>query len=175
MPILLAVIGALGAAAFWYYRLRDVGHAAGEIVDVAQRARGAYRRKKFRNKAESSPIEAVEDPAAAAVAMLIGLASERGSLSIPAEEAIKAEMQHVMGLPNIVETFTFAKWVAGHATDPNTLSLKFSKLWLAALEPSQREDIYEMARRVIEADGEPTVSQTGSLRTLRDRLGLTRS
>lgn len=175
MPALLAVLGALGAAIFWYYRLRDMGHAAGEVVDAAQRMRGSYRRKRFRMKAERSPIEAVDDPAAAAVAMLIGLANERGELSIAAQEAIKAEMEHVMGLTNIVETFTFARWVAGHATDPNTLSLKFSKLWIASLEPSQLEDIYEMAKRVIEADGEPTQGQIGALRALRDRLGLTRS
>lgn len=175
MPVFLAIIGALGAAAFWYYRLRDVGHVAGEVVDAAQRMRGAYRRKRFRKKAESSPVEAVDDPAAAAVAMLIGLAVERGELSVAAEEAIKAEMQHVMGVPSIAETFTFARWVAGHVTDPNTLSLKFSKLWIAQLDEAQRQDVYDMARRVVEADGEPTAGQIGALRALRDRLGLTRT
>lgn len=175
MPVLLALLGALGAAAFWYYRLRDVGRAAGEVVDAAQRARGAYRRKQFRQKAESSAIDAVDDPAAAAVAMLIGLASERGSLSRAAEEAIKAEMRHVMGLPNIVETFTFAKWVADHAMDPNTLSLKFAKLWVSRLDEAQRADVYAMAGRVVAADGAPTHGQIGALKALRDRLGLTRT
>ncbi len=175
MPILLAVLGALGAAAFWYYRLRDVGNAAGEVVDAAQRMRGAYRRKAFRKKAESSAIEAVDDPVAAAAAMLISLAHERGELSIAAEEAIKAEMQYVMGVPNIAETYTFARWVAGHTDDPNTLSLKFAKLWLARLDEVQRQDIYDMAKRVSEADGEPTFVQIGALKALRDRLGLTRT
>ncbi|MCG7393692.1 hypothetical protein MHY87_12310 [Microvirga sp. ACRRW] len=175
MPILLAVLGVLGAAAFWYYRLRDVGNAAGEVVDAAQRVRGTYRRKAFRKKAESSAIEAVDDPAAAAVAMLIGLAQERGELSIAAEEAIKAEMQHVMGVANIAETYTFAQWVAGHADDSNTLSLKFAKLWLAKLDESQRQDVYDMAKRVSEAEGEPTLGQIGALKALRDRLGLTRT
>lgn len=175
MPVLLAIVGALGAAAFWYYRLRDVGHVAGELVDAAQRARGAYRRKQFRTRAESSPIAAVDDPAVAVVALLIGLASERGELTIAAEETIKAEMQYVMGMPQIVETFTFAKWVAGHATDPNTLSLRFAKLWIARLDETQRADVYDMAKRVTEADGEPTPGQTGALKALRDRLGLTRT
>jgi uncharacterized tellurite resistance protein B-like protein len=137
--------------------------------------RGAYRRKRFRHKAESSPIEAVDDPAAAAVALLIGLAGERGGISQAAEKAIKAEMHNVMGLTSVEETFTFARWVAGHATDPNTLSSRFAKLWLATLEPSQREDIHDMARRVIEADGEPTRSQINALRLLHSRLGLTRA
>ena len=175
MPVVLAILGALGAALFWYYRLRDMGHAAGEVVETAQRMRGAYRRRQFRRKAESSPVVAVDDPAAAAVAMLIALASERGSLSRAAEEAIKAEMQRGMGLTRIEETFTFARWVAGHATDPNTLSLRFAKLWLASFEPSQREDLHDMAGRVIEADGEPTRGQISALRILHSRLGLTRA
>jgi len=175
MPVLLAILGALGAGLFWYYRLRDLGHAAGELVDAAQRVRGHHRRRKFRQKAESSPIEAVDDPAAAAVAMLIALACKDRSLSPGAEAAIKAEMQHVMGLTQIDETFTFARWVAGHASDPNTLSLRFARLWLTALEQPQREDIHDMAKRVIEADGEPTGLQIGALRLLQDRLGLTRA
>ncbi|WP_262028512.1 hypothetical protein [Microvirga sp. Mcv34] len=175
MPALLAIIGALGAAAFWYYRLRDVGHAAHEVLDAAQRARGAYRRKRFRHKAESSPIEAVDDPAAAAVAMLIALASERGTLSPAAERAIKAEMEQVIGLSPVDEVFTFAKWVADHATDSNTLSLRFSKLWLEALQPSERMDLHAMAARIAAIDGEPTPIQVNCLKMLKDRLALTRS
>lgn len=116
MPVLLAALGALPAAAFRYCRLRDMGHAAGEILDAAQRVRGGYRRKQFRKNTQSSAVEAVDDPATA-VAMLI-VASERGALSVAAAEAIKAEMKHVVGLTNIVETFAFAKGVAGHATGP---------------------------------------------------------
>ncbi len=84
-------------------------------------------------------------------------------------------MRHVMGLTDAQEAFTFARWVAGHATDPNTLSLRFAKLWLAALDVPQREDIHAMAQRVIEADGTPTQGQISALKLLRDRLGLTRS
>ncbi|WP_134500412.1 hypothetical protein [Microvirga pakistanensis] len=81
----------------------------------------------------------------------------------------------MMGLTDAQEAFTFARWVAGHATDPNTLSLRFAKLWLAALDVPQREDIHAMAQRVIEADGTPTQGQISALKLLRDRLGLTRS
>jgi hypothetical protein len=175
MHILLTLLGMIGAAAFWYYRLRDVGNVAGEVVDVAQRARGAYRRNLFRKKAESSAIEAVDDPTAAGAAMLISLAKEHGRMSLAAEKVIMTEMQNVMGLTDVVETFTFARWVADHAVDPNTLSLKFAKLWMATLNEMQRQDLYDMAKRVVEVDGEPTNCQIGALKALRDRLGLTRT
>ena len=174
MPVLLAVVGALAAAAFWYYRLRTVAHAADEAIDAAQRLRGTIRRKRFLKKAESSPVEAVEDPAAAAVALLISLASCHGRLSPAAEGAIRAEMSGVMGLPEPDATFIFARWVADHARDPNDLVRRFARLWLTALQPSERSDLYDMAVRVAEADGGATPEQVGCLRLLRERVGLTR-
>jgi hypothetical protein len=175
LSILIAIFSALGIAAFWFYRMRNVGHAASEVVDTARRIRGVYRRKRFRNKAESSPIESVGDPAAAAVAMLIALASSRGLLSPAAETAIKGEMRNVMALTNIDEVFTFARWVAEHANDPGNLTLRFSKLWMSALQPSERADLHAMASRIAAVDGEPTDLQAGCLKALHVRLGLTRA
>jgi len=174
VPVLVAILGALAAAAFWYYRMRTVAHVADEAIDAAQRLRGTFRRRRFLRKAESSPVEAVEDPAAAAVALLIALASCRGPMSPVAEEAIRAEMRDVMALPKADETFIFARWVADHANDPNDLVRRFSKLWLGALQPSERADLLDMASRIAAAEGGPTAEQTGCLRLLRERLGLTR-
>jgi hypothetical protein len=165
----------LGLAAFWFYRMRDVGHTASEVVDTAQRLRGVYRRKRFLNKAESSPVAAVEDPAAAATAMLIALAASRGNLSPAAEAAIKDEMRTTMGQQNVEEAFTFARWVADHANDPGDLTLRFARLWMSALQPSERADLHAMATRIAAVDGEPTDLQVGCLRALQMRLGLTRA
>jgi hypothetical protein len=175
VPVLLAILGALGAAAFWYYRMRDVGHVANEAVDAAQRLRGTFRRKRFLKKAESSPIAAVEDPAAAAVALMISLASSGDRLSPAAESAIHAEMRDVMALPKADETFIFARWMADHANDSNDLVRRFAKLWLGALQPSERSAFYDMASRIAAVDGDPTAEQIGCLRLLHERLGLTRS
>ncbi|HZH53927.1 MAG TPA: hypothetical protein VEZ16_18845 [Microvirga sp.] len=175
MHILAAILTALGAAAFWYYRMRAAGQALSEAGDAAQRLRGAYRRKRFRNKAASSPVMAVDDPAAAAVAFLISLASSRGSLSPEAEEAIRSEVRGAMALPNADEVFTFARWVADHVHDPGDLSLRFSKLWLGMLQPGERADFHAMASRVAAIDGPPTDLQVGCLRALHVRLGLTRA
>lgn len=174
MSALFTLLGTLGVAAFWVYRTRNLGGVAGRLVDAAQRARQAYRRKQFFTRVENSPIETVTDPAAATVAMLISLATERGNLSTASEEAIKAEMQHVMGLVAVEEIYTFSKWVAGHTTDPNTMSLRFGKLWNENLQLSERADFYEMAKRIVVADGRPNDVQLSALRTLQDRLGLTR-
>jgi uncharacterized tellurite resistance protein B-like protein len=172
MHILLGFLTLLGVAAYWYFRMRDVGQAAGEIVDAAGRVRGAYKRKQFRKKVESSPIAAVEDPVAATTAMLVALASMDGRISPEAEAAIKEEMRSIMKVGDPTEAFTFAQWVADHVIDPNDLSLKFSKLWLSKLTPAERSDVYAMAMRIVALDGPPTDLQAESLKRLKDRLQL---
>ncbi|RDI61998.1 hypothetical protein [Microvirga subterranea] len=174
MHIVAAILSILGAAAFWFYRMRAAGQALSEVGDAAQHLRGAYRRKRFRNKAESSPVAAVDDPAAAATAFLISLAASRGSLTPDAEAAIKAQMESVMAVPNVEDVFVFARWVADHVHDPGDLSLRFSKLWIGHLQPAERADLYDMASRIAAVDGEPTDLQIGCLRALHVRLGLTR-
>lgn len=174
MPYLIVLASVIGGALFWYYRLRDLGHAANDVVDVAQRARGAYRRRQFRNKAESSPIESVDDPAAAATATLIALCRSRGEMSQECERAIKAEIVETMGLAKAEELYVFSRWVADHTSDPEHLTLKFARLWIDRLSPPERLALYGMAERVVAVDGAPTLSQEQSLKRLKDRLGLTR-
>jgi uncharacterized tellurite resistance protein B-like protein len=174
MPVLVTILAALGAAAFWYYRVKAIGAVAHDAADVAQRVRGAYRRKRFKHRAESSAFAAVDDPAAAATAMLISLATADGRLTNAAEETIKGEMRRVMAPADLDETFTFGCWLAGQATDPSDLSLRFAKLWTTALTTAERSELYDMASRVAAAGGEPTDLQRVALLRLKDRLGLTR-
>ena len=174
MPFIIAALGALLAAAFWWYRLREAGRAANEFMDFVQRLIGAHKRKQLRTKAESASLGAFTDPAAAATAMLIALAAPSGALDTPAEEAVKGEMRRVMGLKDVDETFTFGRWLAGEVSGPDDVSLKFAKLWMSALSTSERFDLYGMASRVACANGEPDEARRQALARLKRRLGLTR-
>ncbi len=71
MHIILDLVAVLGGVAFWWWRLKMVSEAANEIGDVAGRAWGQYKRYKFRKKVEDSPLEAVDDPVAAGVVMML--------------------------------------------------------------------------------------------------------
>ena len=58
MHILLAVLGIMGAAAFWWYRIKYMSEAAGEVADTVGRVRGKMRRDKLRKKAAVAPVAA---------------------------------------------------------------------------------------------------------------------
>ncbi len=55
MHIVLVILGVVGAAAFWIYRIRDAGQAVGGAIDQAQRVRGNLKRRKFSRPSSAEP------------------------------------------------------------------------------------------------------------------------
>jgi DNA-binding transcriptional regulator of glucitol operon len=172
MHIVLGILAVLGGAAFWWYRMKHVADAASEVSDAAGRAWGKYKRYKFRKKAEASPVEAVEDPVAAAVVMMMAMIREEGELTPQIEDVIRREAQSVMRVDDPVELMTFAKWVVGHVQDANSVSLRYSKLWANALTRAERVELVDMVERATAAAAPLTRNQEVKLSKLRERLGL---
>lgn len=171
MHILLGLLAILGGAAFWYWRLKAVKEATDDVTDMAGRAWGKWKRYKFRKKAEAAPVEAVDDPVAAAVIMMMAVASEEHPLTSTAEALIRDEVTKTMGIADPTEVMVFAKWVASHVEDANNVSLRYAKLWMRDLSESEREDFVQMVRRVAAADGEVTARQQLKIAKLKERLG----
>ena len=172
MHVLLGLVAILSGAAFWWWRMKAVGEAANEVTDAAGRAIGKYKRYKFRKKVEDSPMEAVDDPLAAAVVMMMTLARERGPLLEATENAIKHELQSVMGVADPSEVMVFGKWVASHVVDPYMVSMRYAKLWVGALNRSEREGFLAAVERVAAIEGPITAQQAALLAKLRERLAL---
>lgn len=128
MHIILALAGVIGAIGFWYWRFKSAKETADEITDMARTAWGKWKRYKFRKKAEAAPVEAVDDPVAAAVIMMIAVAQEERPLTPAAETAIREEVTKTMGIPDPTELLVFGKWVASDVEDANNVSLRYTKL-----------------------------------------------
>ncbi len=172
MQFLVALIAILGVGAFWWYRMKNVAEAANDINDVAGRAWGKYKRYKFRKKAEASPVEAVQDPIAAAVVMMMAMVKEESELTPEAEETIKREAMNVMRVDDAIELMTFSKWVASHVQDANSVSLRYSKIWANALNREERVELADMVERAATSVAPLTRNQQVKLSKLRERLGL---
>ncbi len=171
MHILMGFVAILGAAAAWYWRLKVIKETTDDVANMAGHAWGKWKRYKFRRKAEASPVEAVDDPVAAAVIMMIAVASEEHPLTPAAETAIRTAVMK-MGIADPTELMVFGKWVASHVEDANNVSLRYAKLWLRDLKPEERADLVQMVRRVAAADGEVSARQQLKIVRLRERLGL---
>ncbi len=153
MHILLPMLGILGAFGYWYFVLKNASRAASELVDIAGRARGAYRRKQFRKKADASAIDAIDDPRTAAVVMAVVVASTEGPISERQSAVLTSAMGSVLGVDNPEEELTFAKWAASHVVDPNNVSLRYNRLWTGRLAMKERRDLVDLVQSVAIADG----------------------
>ncbi len=172
MHILLAIVAILGGAAFWWYRMRNIADAASEVHDAAGRAWGKYKRYKFRKKAEAAPVEAVEDPVAAATVMMLALIREEHEIAPEIEETVKREAMSVMQVEDATELMVFSKWVVSHVTDANNVSMRYSKLWGNALNMAERRELADMVERAAASVAPLTRNQLNKVTKLRERLGL---
>ncbi len=172
MHVILGILGVLGALVFWYYRIRVIGQAANEVVDAAGKMRGAYNRRKFRNKVEGSVLTAIEDPQAAASVMAVAIMEEKGPLSREAEDALRLELKNSINVADPVEMTTFSKWVVQQSNDPNNISKKFTKMWTSTLNEKDRRELVKMIQRLSAVDGEPNQAQLEAISRLKERLSL---
>lgn len=62
MPILAALVAALGAALIWYYRMRAASEMANELSDVANDIVSAARRFGFRLGNKKHPVDDLDSP-----------------------------------------------------------------------------------------------------------------
>jgi uncharacterized tellurite resistance protein B-like protein len=170
--ILVGLIAILGIAAAWYWRLKAIKETTDDVADIAGRAWGKWKRYKFRKRAEDSPVEAVNDPVAAAVIMMMAVASEEHPLTQTAEAAIRKEVMKKMGIADPTDLMVFSKWVASHVEDANNVSLRYAKLWMRDLSAGERMDLAQMVRRVAAADGEVSARQQLKIAKLMERLGV---
>jgi len=172
MHIVLGILGVLGALVFWYYRLRFIGGAASEAIDAAGKMRGAFNRRKFRNKVEGSPLTAIDDAQTAASVMAVAVMEERGPLSREAEDVLRSELETTINVTDPVEMSTFAKWVVQQAKDPNNISRQFAKLWNSTLPENDRREFLSMIERLSAVGGEPNQAQLQAILKLKERLSI---
>jgi uncharacterized tellurite resistance protein B-like protein len=173
MHILGLLIAVLAGAGFWWWRMKAAGEAANEAADVAGRIWGKYKRRKFLNKVEDSPLAVIDDPATAAIVLLHVVAAEDGNHGPIKEEAIRNEVVSTMRIDNPVEIITFSKWTASHAVESKSIMMRYGKLWLEALSRDERSELVGMVERVMLAGQESLVSnQRMRLDFLKQRLGL---
>jgi hypothetical protein len=174
MHIILLILGVLGGAAFWWWRIKQVGQAANEVHDMAGRMWGKYKRKKFLNKVNDSPLEVIDDPATAAVILFHVIQVEDGISGPEADAALRREVVETIGITDPGEIITFGKWTANHASDANTVILRYGKLWSDNLTVREREGLVDMATRICHGPQVATLTsiQTARLARLRQRLGL---
>ncbi|OHV88991.1 hypothetical protein [Mesorhizobium sp. ORS 3428] len=172
MPFLIAILGLLGAAAIWWYRLKAMNEAANEVADVIGRVQGNIRRKKLRKQAALSPLTAIDDPVVAAATLITAIVSEHAPILPGCEAVIREVISEIAQSPKKTdEAVVYAKWAAAQIDDTTIVIDKLAPFLRERLLPHERDDLLRMLNRVAQG-GEQRLRITDQrMMRLRQKLG----
>jgi uncharacterized tellurite resistance protein B-like protein len=171
MHILIAAIGLMGAAAFWWYRVKYMSEAASEVADAVGRVRGSVRRKKLRKQAALSPLTAIDDPVVAAATLITAIVSEDTPLTPAHETAIREAVSGITDAKKTDEAVIYGKWAASQIDDANVVIDKLAPFLRERLDADEREELVTMVEGVARASGERSSAHDQHVRRLRQKLG----
>lgn len=172
MHIVVAVIGLLGAAAFWWWRLKAMGEAANEVASQVGKVQGHFRRQKLRKKSAVSPIAAIDDPVVAAATAMIAIGTEDkvtvDDMVARAQEAIE---RIAPTKDKAAEAVTYAKWATDQVADVPVVIDLIGKFLAPKLDEAEKEQLVAMIQSVVpKAERHPMHAQR--IDRLRRKLGL---
>jgi DNA-binding transcriptional regulator of glucitol operon len=148
MHIVLAVVAILGAAAVWWYRIKYMSEAAGEIADAVGRVQGGLRRGRLRKKAALSPITAIDDPATAAATVITAIAAEGVAVSDALERRVREEIRIIAASDKqLDEAVIYAKWATDQVADVPTVIDKTTQLLKSRLNDDEKQELVAMLMR----------------------------
>jgi uncharacterized tellurite resistance protein B-like protein len=153
---ILAILGAaLGVALLVLFRMQQAAHAARDIADAADEARGFFRRWGWRRKHARHPLDTIDDAREAAAAMMVATAQSDGSITERERAAITAEMAKRFGATQqqAEELLARARWLVQDRTDAGEVFRRLTPLIQRTCGPTERSDLIEMLGTVAQAEG----------------------
>lgn len=144
MHILFIVVSSIAGAAFWYYRLQSVGAAGAEVIGLAQRMRGKYKRNKLRKMAEISPFAAIDDPVVAAASLMISVCSGKNEANPTVVAAVQSSLGELTTTEHAYEAGVYGAWAHGQILNPQQALKHLCPMLRNRLRPSDTRQLMEL-------------------------------
>lgn len=119
MPILIAILGAIVAVAFFMIRARNAADMAGDVLDAANDVRLAARRFGFRRRSNLHPVESVDDADVALALTAQSFLSLDGPVTEDALARLTLNLRKTCGLDGSAanEAVILSRWLIGECGD----------------------------------------------------------
>lgn len=144
LDLIIALVGIIGAAAFWWYRVKFASDAANEAIDAVGRVRGNIRRGKIRKKAAMAPISAIDDPVVAAATLMVSIITEDNVLSPLVEEPIRKELANIAAPAALDEAMIYANWATNQVADVQNVIDVTGAFLAKQLNDDEKQDLVAM-------------------------------
>ena len=174
MPIILAVIAALGGAYIWYLRAQAAKDAAETLADAANDVRLAARRFGFRRKTNVHPIDAVEDAQLLIVGITAAMAQLDRAWNTDLQKRLAIGAQKVLRVDSeeAAEMVVFGQWLADQSADGEEAVRRMAKRLRGMGQAEARVQLGEMlAFAVADADGAFSDRVVDAIGTLNRHMG----
>ncbi|WP_299625485.1 TerB family tellurite resistance protein [Pelagibius sp.] len=174
MHILLGILGVVGVALFWYWRMRNAATAAREVVEIADDMRAAVRRFGYRRKANQNPLDGIEDPRLAAAGILAAFANMDGALSREEIDAIDEACGKAFACSaeDARQIGAYGRWlVQQSAGNMDEVIRRLARNLIGQLTAEERGQLLATIREIAEIeDGALSDAQEDSFRRLEHQL-----
>lgn len=120
MHIILGLLGVLGAAAFFLYRMNMAARAAREVAETAGELANLPRKMGFKRKAGKRGVDVIDDPRESAAALIFGAAASKGDVTKDNRAAIATDLAALFNISDdeAGEILARGAWHVGALNDP---------------------------------------------------------
>jgi uncharacterized tellurite resistance protein B-like protein len=155
MHIALAVLAAVAGIAFWIWRVRMAARAASDLLETADDIRAAVRRFGYRRKANTSPLDGIEDGRLAAAGILAAFANMDGGLGRQEIAAIAEECRRSFGCEaeEAAQIGAYGRWLAQQSANMDETVRRLARNLETKLTGEEKEQLFGMIERVASIDG----------------------
>ena len=174
MHIVLGVLAALGAIAFFIIRANHAAQATRELGEAAADAQGFFRRLFWRRQTNVDLVRTNEDPRLAATIMMCAIAKSDSDFTGREGEVIRERMASMLELRGreAEEIFAHARWLTNDMKDLSALLRRASKAIETSCTADEKAELIEMLGTVAGADGAISDIQRDAIERLQRELGL---
>ena len=172
MHIILAVLGAIGAAIWAFIHFT---RAANEGREAVSEVKGAVRRAKWSREVDSRLIENIADPREAAAVLMAQIASYDGEITSQQKDRMKELMGQHFGADNETSEglYSFGRMAIGQINDAANSLRKLLRPIMDALTLDEMKEFVTMLEEMAEVEGAPTDRQRQLISEVRRVLSLT--
>jgi hypothetical protein len=167
MPYLIALLGLLGGAAFWFYRMRAAGQAAQDLVGVAQDVISAARRFGFRRRYNEHPVDSLQDADVAIAGAALAFLDLASLPTAEQQDALLISLQSRLGhdKAKAEEAMILGRWLVTECGGSDAALKRFSRKLVKMKGTDALQPLMQVVRDVAASgrDGALSTRQKDSL------------
>jgi uncharacterized tellurite resistance protein B-like protein len=174
MAILLAILGAVGGAIFWLWRIQQAAHIARDVADAAEGLANLPRKMRFKHKAGKQGVDHIDDPREAAAALIYGAAKCAGEVSTEQRAAIEADIVALFEIEDefASELLARAAWHVSALIDPLNAVNKLTDKLAQRVDRKDLADLAVLIENAVQRSGSPLPDQVHYISKFKRRAGL---